>query len=199
MSRQNEAVLEKLRGALNSPPSVRKLLITMRAQSVTRMDLALAKILLTERNERGIYISIDRPDKHVLMILEKHNVAGPAEVSFALEPRPRRLVIVTGIFSPAIFIGDILSRLSDPRTGPDLDAELRGMNFLMVDNLSSLAAYNGPRGIDACFGHIAMFLDRYRSMRFIAVAGQDSLGALGPGATGFFNAEVGIPDNWLLD
>jgi len=199
MTRQNEAVMQKLRSALASPPPVRKLLITMRAQSVTRVDLAVAKILLSERNERGIYITIDRPDKHVLMILEKHNIAGSSEVSFAAEPRPKRLVIAPGIFSPAIFIGEMLSRLSDPQSGSTLDAELRGMNFLMVDNLSSLAVYNGPRGIDACFGHVAMFLDRYRSMRFIAVAGRDSLGALGPGATGFFNAEVGIPDEWLID
>lgn len=199
MTRQNEAVLQRLRSALASPPSVRKLLVTMRAQSVTRLDLAVAKILLTERGERGIYITIDRPDKHVLLILEKHNVAAAADVSSVPEPRPKRLVIAPGIFSPAIFIGEMLSRIADARTGAALDAELSGMNFLMVDNLSSLGVYNGPRGIDACFGHVAMFLDRYRTMRFIAVAGRDTLGALGPGARGFFNAEVSIPDEWLMD
>jgi len=199
MTRQNEAVLQKLRGALGSPPSVRKLLITMRAQSVTRMDIAVAKILLSERNERGIYITIDRPDKHVLAILEKHNITRPGEIASGMEPIAKKLFIAQGIFSPAIFIAELLNRIGNPHTGPALDAELRGMRFVMVDNLSSLAAYNGPKGIDACFGHVAMLLMQYPSMRFIALAGRDSLGALGPGAPGFFNSEIGIPDDWLMD
>jgi len=199
MTRQNEAVMQKLRGALDSPPSIRKLLITMRAQSVTRVDLAVAKILLSERNERGIYITIDRPDKHVLMILEKHNITGPGEASSEMEPVAKRLFIAKGIFSPAVFIAELMNRTANPHSGPALDAELRAMRFLMVDNLSTLAAYNGPKGIDACFGHVAMFLMKYPSLRFIALAGRDSLGALGPDAPGFFNMMVGIPDDWLMD
>ncbi len=199
MSGQNEAVLQKLRGALDSPPAVRKLLFTMRAQSVTRMDLAVARILLAERKEQGIYITIDRPDKHVLMILQKHNVAGPDEVSSGLDPKRKRLFIAQGILSPAVFIAELLTRTSKPHGGPALDAALRKMRFLMVDNLSSLAAYNGPKGIETCFGHVAMMLMRYSSMRFVAVAARDSLGALGPDARGFFNKEVDIPDGWLMD
>ncbi|MBM4248155.1 MAG: hypothetical protein FJ149_01705 [Euryarchaeota archaeon] len=199
MTRQNEAVMQRLRGALDSPPAVRKLLVTMRAQSVTRMDLAVAKILISERKERGIYVTIDRPDKHVLTILSRHNVAGPGEASTEMEPAGKRLFIAKGIFSPAVFIGELLNRIRDPRSGPPLDAELRAMRFLLVDNLSSLAAYNGPKGIDACFGHVAMMLMQYPSMRFIALAGRDSLPALGPGATAFFNLGVEIPDEWLMD
>jgi hypothetical protein len=199
MSGQNEAVMQKLRGALDSPPPVRRLLFTMRAQSVTRMDLALARILLSERKERGIYVTIDRPDRQVLMILEKHNVARPDEVSSGLEPEQKRLFIARGILSPATFIAELISRISNPHSGPALDAELRNMRFLMMDNLSTLAAYNGPKGIAACFDHVLMLLMRYGSMRFVAVAARDSLDALGPDARGFFNLVVDIPDGWLMD
>jgi len=199
MSGQNEAVMQKLRGALDSPPAARKLLFTMRAQSVTRMDLAVARILLSERRERGIYVTIDRPDKNVIMILQKHNVAGPDDVSSDLEPKEKRLFIARGILSPAVFIAELLSRTSKPHTGPALHAELTRMRFLMLDNLSSLAVYNGPKGIEACFDYVAMMLMRYSSMRFVAVAARDSLDALGPDARGFFNLEIDIPDGWLMD
>ncbi len=199
MSGHNESVLQRLRGALNSPPQVRKILLTMRAQSVTRMDLSVARILITERNERGIYVTIDRPDKHVLSILQKHNIAGPQDATVEMEPNGKKLFIARGILSPAIFISQLLTRTQNLQSGPALDAELRAMRFLMVDNLSSLAAYNGPKGIDACFGHVAMLLMRYPSMRFIAVAGRDSFSVLGNGAKGFFNLEADIPDEWLMD
>jgi hypothetical protein len=199
MSGQNEAVFQKLRGALGAPAPVRKVLITMRAQSVTRMDLAVVRILLAERKERGIYVSVDRPDKQVLSILDKHNLAGPGEAATDMEPGNKKLFIAKGIFSPAVFIAELLNRTENPRSGPGLDRELREMRFLMVDNLSTLSAYNGPKGIDACFGHVAMLLMRYPAMRFIAVAGRESLGALGGPARSFFNAEVDIPDAWLMD
>jgi hypothetical protein len=199
MTRQSEVIHRRLRSSLDSPPTVRRILFTMRAPSVTRINLAILKILLSERNERGIYLTVDRPETHVISILEKHNVAAPSEVSAVPEPRPRRIVIAQGIFSPAIFIDDMFTRLHDSRAGAALDAEIRSMDFLMVDNLSSLAAYNGPKGIDACFEHLAMFLDRYRSIRFLAAAGRDSLDALGPPASTFFNTEVSIPDEWLAE
>ncbi len=199
MTRQSEAIHQKLRGTLESPPSVRRILFTMRAPSVTRVNLAILKILLSERKDRGIYLTVDRPEKHVITLLEKHNLAAPSEVSAVPEPRPRKIVIAQGIFSPAIFIDDMFTRLGDPQAGPALDAEIRTMNFLMVDNLSTLNAYNGPKGIDACFAHLAMFLDRYRSIRFVAAAGRESLTALGAGARSFFDTEVGLPDEWLAE
>jgi hypothetical protein len=163
------------------------------------MDLAVVRILLAERKERGIYVSVDRPDKQVLSILDKHNLAGPGEAATDMEPGNKKLFIAKGIFSPAVFIAELLNRTENPRSGPGLDRELREMRFLMVDNLSTLSAYNGPKGIDACFGHVAMLLMRYPAMRFIAVAGRESLGALGGPARSFFNAEVDIPDAWLMD
>ena len=197
MTHRNELIFQRLRNVLDSPRNVRKILITVRAPSVTRMDFAVLRVLLSEMNQRGIYITVDRPDKYVLQILEKQNLATHAEVSFVAGPPPRRIVIATGVFSPAAFIDELFLRLADPRTRPGLNQELADMKFLIVDNLSSLAAYNGPNGIAACFGRISLLLNAYPSMRFVAVAARDSFAAVRSGALGFLDMEVDIPDDWF--
>jgi len=197
MTQKSELIFQRLRNVLDSPRNVGKVLITVRAPSVTRTDLAVLRVLLSEMNQRGIYITVDRPDKQVLQILERQNLASHAEVSFHAGPPPRRIVIATGVFSPAVFFDELFLRLADPRTRPGLHQELADMKFLIVDNLSSLAAYNGPNGIAGCFGRISQFLNAYPSIRFVAVAARDSLAAVRPWASGFFDMEVDIPDEWL--
>jgi hypothetical protein len=197
VTHKTELIFQRLRNVLGSPPNVRRIFITVRAPSVTRTDIAVLRVLLSEMNQRGIYITVDRPEKHVLEILERQNLATHAEVSFVAGPPPRRIVIATGVFSPAAFIDELFLRLADPRTRPGLHQELADMKFMIVDNLSSLAAYNGPAGIAACFGRISQFLNAYPSIRFVAVAARDSFAAVRPGALGFLDMEVDIPDDWF--
>jgi len=197
VTQKTELIYHRLRNVLGSPPNVRRIFITVKAQSVTRTDIAVLRVLLTEMDQKGVYITVDRPEKHVMEILERHNLASHADVSFVAGPPQRRIVIATGVLSPAAFFDDLFLRLADPRTRPGLDQELAGMKFLMVDNLSSLAAYNGPNGIAASFGRISQFLNAYPSIRFVAVAARDSFAAVRPGALGFLDMEVDIPDDWF--
>ena len=198
MSQQSELIFQRIRNLLSSPGNIKKILIPVRAPSVTRINLAVLKVLLSERNERGIYLTVDRPDKHVLEILEKQNIATPSETSSLPEPPMRRIVVAPGVFTPAVFIDEMFLRLSDARSRPGLDAELRGMNFMMLDNLSTLSAFNGPMGIATSFERTSAFLGSYPHFRFIAVAARDTLAALRPAAQGFFDLEAGIQDDWLV-
>lgn len=198
MSVQSELIFQRIRGLLESPGNVRRILIPVRAPSVTRINLAVLKVLLSERKERGIYLTVDRPDKHVLEILEKQNLATPAEVSSLPDPPVRKIVVAPGIFTPAVFIDEMFLRLSNPRTRAGLDGELRGMSFMMLDNLSTLSAFNGPMGLATCFERASAFLGSYPHFRFIAVAARDTLAALRPGAQGFFDLEADIRDDWLV-
>jgi hypothetical protein len=198
MTHQSELIFQKVRNVLNTPRNVRRILFTVRAPSVTRINLAVLKVLLSERNERGIYLTVDRPDKYVLEILEKQNLASRAEISSLPEPPPRRIVVAPGVFSPAVYLDEIFLRLSDPRTRPGLDNELCTMSFLILDNLSTLTAFNGPKGIAACFEKMFLFLNTYPSIRLVAVAARDTLSALRPEAHGFFEMAVDLPDDWFI-
>ena len=195
MTRHSELILHKVRGALEPPAKARRLLFEVRSQSVTRIDLTVLKVLLSENNERGVFITVDRPDKHLIGILERQNLAPPEGAG---QPR-KRLFIAGAMFSPAIFVDKLLSQLSDARKGPSLQEEMQGMGFVMLDNFGSLGVYNGPRAIAVFIERVMVLLGLFPSLRFLTCAPRGSIGGLGPAVEGFFEQTIEIPDAWFAE
>ncbi len=179
MAGRNILVLEHLRKELAT--QCKRILVTVRAPQVDRINLAVLRILLTERAERGIYLSIDKPDDMVAHILERYNIA-PAEMGRAdtgqqqtgvVEPKSadaganRRVLIVSGIFCPTIFLDSIDAAVSTPEGGAELLEELRGMDFLMVDNLLSMTLYNSWRKTEEFFARLDVLQHKFPNLRLL--------------------------------
>ena len=77
MTKKNLIILNKLRQEVHT--DYRRILFLVKAPQIARINLAILRICLTERKERGIYISIDKPDKHVKQILERHNISSEGD------------------------------------------------------------------------------------------------------------------------
>jgi len=201
MTRQNIQIIQSVRSALGSPKNIRRFLFTVRAPSVARINLAVLRILLEERKERGIYLSVERPDKHLMMILERQNLAARSEVcNLGDNPKPpKRVVIATEMVNPVVLIDEMFLALSDKAKGATLDAEIRGMGFIIVDNLATMAIYNTQKDIDEFFRKSNLFLERFPNQKMFTVTARSGYDELHAAARKFAQIEVDIPDEWLLE
>jgi hypothetical protein len=201
MTRQNIQIIQSIRSALGSPKNIRRFLFTVRAPSVVRINLTVLRILLEERKERGIYLSVEQPDKHVMLILERQNLAARAEVGILTEnPKPpKRVIIATEMVNPVVLIDEIFHTLTDKVRGPTLDADMKGMSFIIVDNLATMAIYNTQNDINEFFKKSNQFLERYPGQRMFTVTARNGGDELHAEAKKFAQLEVDIPDEWLLE
>ncbi len=196
MSYKSELIFQELRRALDRP-GARGVFVSVRAPSVTRINLAVLRVLLTERRERGIYLAVDRADKHLLELLERHNLAAPSEVSEIAGDRPKRVVVAAGVISPIEFLDEVLARLSDPAKAPALEEDLRSFHFIMIDNLSSLDIYSGERAQERFFRGLAELLQRFTNLRCVMVTAREGSPEMSAHAANLCQVRVDIKDEWL--
>ncbi|MEM2869105.1 MAG: hypothetical protein QW379_01600 [Thermoplasmata archaeon] len=197
MSYRSELIFQELRRALERP-GAGGVLVTVRATSVTRINLSVLRVLLTERGERGIFLSLDRPDRHMLELLERHNLAAPGEASSSQETRPKKIVVAAGVISPVEFLDEVLARLSDRERAPALEEDLRSFQFIMVDNLSSMALYSGPRNLERFFRGMEELLLRFPNLRCVFVTARGAPPEVMALARRVCPVEVDIKDEWLI-
>lgn len=190
-----------MRIALDGPRNIRKMLFTVRAPSVTRINLAILRGLMEERRERGIYLSVERPDKHLMMILEKQNLASEKDVGLLPDaPKPpKKVIIAVEMVCPTVLIDEINLALSDRTKGAVLENEMKGMSFLMVDNLATMAIYNSSRDIAEFFRKSGEFLERFPQLRMVMVTARSNYPELHEMARKFTQTVTDIPDEWLLE
>jgi len=192
VTRKNVQILNAIREVLRS--DTRVLVFDVPMPHITRINLAVLRIAISELGKKGIYISIDRPDRNVLSILERHNVAVPgesvtattgierssqgiAEMAIARVPaNPQggppsaiarnRILIISGIFCPTLFLDSVEAAIRSPSEGTaNLLKELQNMDFIMIDNISTMAAYNSGESIAEFFRRFDIFLGQFPRMR----------------------------------
>lgn len=197
MSYKSELIFQELRRALNTP-AVRGVLVTVRAPSVTRINLAVLRILLTERSERGVYLAVDRADKHLLELLERHNLTAADEVSVYQGDSPKRIVVAAGVISPIEFLDEVRSRLSDGARAAALEEDLRAFQFIMIDNISSMGIYSSPYTLERFFRGMAELLQRFRNLKCVMVTAREAIPQLSASAAALCQVKVDIKDEWLM-
>ena len=210
MTGRNVLILEHLRKELATER--KRILITVRAPQVDRINLAVLRIMLTERGERGIYLSIDKPDDMVAHILERYNVApaemgradtGQQQTSTAVDSSihgpgaNRRVLIISGIFCPTIFLDSIDAAVSTPEGGKELFEEFRGMDFLMVDNLLSMPLYNSWRKTEEFFARLDVLQQKFPHLRLLMTTDKQQDGRLYDLAAAICDIEVELRQELL--
>lgn len=209
MTRKNLLLLNKLRQEIYSDTG--RLLFTVRGPQISRINLSILRVCLSERKERGIFISIDKPDKHVKSILERQNISsdgsyvdtglkadwGHEGIQSPMESR-KKVLVVSGIFCPTLFLDSIDATMNQsPEAKERLNTELQDMNFVMVDNLSTLTIYNSQGKIQEFFKRFDKFLTDFPNLRAYLSTDRNINQETYALARGIVEKEVEILDEWL--
>jgi len=210
MTKKNLMILNRIRQEVNSANN--RFLFVVRTPQIARINLTVLRILMAERKERGIYISIDKPDKHVKQILERHNIsregsyvdtgvhaenANPEAISAPMEAS-NKILVVSGIFCPTLFLDSIdATKASSPEAKARIVGELRTMNFIMVDNVSTMIAYNSNTKIHEFFVRIDAFLKEFPNIRAFMSTDKNLPPDIYQAARKAVDREVEILDEWL--
>ena len=209
MTKKNLMILTRIRQEVNSANS--RFLFVVRTPQIARINLTVLRILMAERKERGIYISIDKPDKHVKQILERHNISregsyvdtgvraenAPETISNPMEAS-NKILVVSGIFCPTLFLDSIDATMaSSPEAKARIMGELQTMNFIMVDNVSTMIAYNSNAKIHEFFGRFDAFLKAFPNIRAFMSTDKNLPTDIYQAARKTVDREVEILDEWL--
>jgi len=209
MTKKNLMILNRIRQEVNSEN--RRFLFVVRTPQIARINLTVLRILMAERKERGIYISIDKPDKHVKHILERHNISRegsyvdtgvhaepPPEAISEPMSTPNKILVVSGIFCPTLFLDSIDATIaSSPEAREKIAGELNSMNFIMVDNISTMMAYNSNTKIHEFFKRFDAFLNEYQNIRCFLSTDRNLPSDVYQEARKAVDREVEILDEWL--
>jgi len=209
MTKKNLIILNKLRQVVNT--DYMRILFLVKAPQIARINLAILRICLTEMKERGIYISIDKPDRHVKQILERHNISKEgsyvdtglsATTGHHQEIAPptgsKKVLVVSGIFCPTLFLDSIDATMaSSPEARDRLLKELGAMNFIMIDNLSTMSIYNSEKKIDEFFVRFDSFIQRFPNLRVFMSTDKAVHKDIYQLARKSTEHEVDILDEWL--
>jgi hypothetical protein len=209
MTRKNLLLLNKLRQELYSDNH--RLLFTVRGPQISRINLSILRVCLSERKERGIFISIDKPDRHVKSILERHNISkegGYVDTGLKADgshngiqspiESKKKVLVVSGIFCPTLFLDSIDTTLNTtPEAKERLTSELKEMNFIMIDNLSTLTIYNSQGKIQEFFNRFDKFLTDFPNLRAILSTDKNINQETYALARRVTEKEVEIQDEWL--
>ena len=209
MTKKNLIILNKIRQEVNSDN--RRFLFVVRTPQIARINLTVLRILMAERKERGIYISIDKPDKHVKHILERHNISRegsyvdtgvhaeqtPEAISAPMST-PNKILVVSGIFCPTLFLDSIDATVaSGPEAKERIVGELASMNFIMVDNISTMMAYNSNGKIHEFFARFDAFLKEFTNLKCYLSTDRNLPEDVYQVARKMVDREVEILDEWL--
>jgi hypothetical protein len=208
MTKKNLIILSRIRQEVNSANN--RFLFVVRTPQIARINLTILRILMAERKERGIYISIDKPDKHVKQILERQNISregsyvdtgvhaenAPETISAPMETA--KILVVSGIFCPTLFLDSIDATMaSSPEAKARIMNELRTMNFIMVDNISTMIAYNSNSKIHEFFARFDAFLKEFPNIRAFLSTDKNLPPDIYQAARKAVDREVEILDEWL--
>ena len=209
MTKKNLIILNKLRQEVHT--DYRKILFLVKAPQIARINLAILRICLTERKERGIYISIDKPDKHVKQILERHNISKEGSYvdtgissstgqhqKISPPTGSKKVLVVSGIFCPTLFLDSIDATMaSSPDAKDKLLKELGSMNFIMIDNLSTMSIYNSKKKIEEFFQRFETFMQKFPNLRVFMSTDKSVQKDIYQMARRATEHEVDILDEWL--
>lgn len=209
MTRKNLLILNKLREEIYSKAN--RFLFLVRAQQIARINLSILRICLSERKERGIYISIDKPDKHVKQILERQNISreggyvdtglsstGEHQAISSPMGANKRILVVSGIFCPTLFLDSIeATKAASAEARGRIEAELASMNFIMLDNISTMVIYNSHAKVHEFFKRFDDFCKGYPNLRVYMSSDKNIPPDVYQLARSVIDREVEILDEWL--
>jgi len=175
------ALLDDLRQRLEGEGS-RRLLFISRYSLIPKLNLTLLDLLLRVRKERGVYLSIDRPHKFMDLLLKKREIPREGLTYVDLVTKGsvgdgsigdvKALLSVGGFFWLKL-LTNTFDHVYDGVSGQTTKFSIEGTQFLLLDNLSVMPAYNSESSIREFFQELHNLLDRYSTVRVYLVTHGD--------------------------
>ncbi|MGQ9582129.1 MAG: hypothetical protein ACUVV6_01270 [Thermoplasmatota archaeon] len=152
-----------------------RILITCPYTRILRVDMAILRVCLDIRREKGIYISIDRPHGFVQSGLRKMGV--PLEglmfidaISKLTGTRAEGAMVrfLTSVYSIPI-LDDLFSRAYLPEGRQTHFVRLEEMGFLLVDNITVMLQYATMEKVRRLVTGLTDMVRKFTDMRSIIV------------------------------
>lgn len=211
MTRQNILLQQHLRrGLAKGAPADRRFLFTVNSTRISRIDLALLRICLYERDERGIFISVERPDRTMETLLGRMNIA-PASIGsadtgatsspmagpVASPPAKKKVYVVSGLMCPTLFLDAVEAGMRSGGQKSELLSEISSLDFIMLDNLSAMGIYNTMPKVAEVFSRLQAFISHFASMNVIMVADKNIYPEVYAMARKYADRETEIGEEWF--
>ena len=134
--------------------------------NLVRVNLVLLKAFLEEKRKKGMMITIDRPHQYVSHLMQLHGV-DQTNLTFidaiSTHSADTKGGAVAREFQRGPFhIETLPDFLTRPDNGSGLAVDMSKMDFVIIDNVSTLLTYNSMDSIKRFF---VKYLDVLRSLR----------------------------------
>ncbi|MFH1721845.1 MAG: hypothetical protein ABH950_04480 [Candidatus Altiarchaeota archaeon] len=144
--KQTEQTYAKLKKEMEGLGDDAIVLVSCRAESHMRMILALLAIVLNEKSQGGVYISVSRPFRYILNNLEENDIE--IEDLFAIDCVSR----MAGKVSEKM---DTVAYVENPSSLEEISMYMdrmlmkvgSGKKFILLDSLSSILIYNNQKSV----------------------------------------------------
>ena len=159
MFEKDMCVMKKLLGEISDSENGRRIMLTVKYNQVSKVDLIVLRTLLEGMGKRGLFVTIDRPHQYMDYLLRLNKIDHSNLTFLDMISNISGEVPTLGAnvkFGPSPFgIASLIEMLENGGTaldGGSIDVAI--LDFLMIDNLSSMLVYNS-------IGEVTSFLERY--------------------------------------
>ncbi len=153
-------------------------LISVKYTNLVRLNLVLLKALLERKRKKGIMITIDRPHQYVSHLLQLHGI-DQSNLSFvdaiSVQSSDTKGGAVAAEFQKGPFHIEVLPEFIAGSNGSDADisSEFSMVEFVVMDNVSTLLTYNTMASVETFFTKYLDVLRERSTHRVITVLAMD--------------------------
>jgi len=185
-----------------SKKDIRKFLVTVKTGKIVHVNLTLLDHFLAKRNERGMYISIDRPHKYIEILLKKKRIPREKLMYVDVATRATGDAMGRSFLSIGGFLWlKILSNtfedmyLSDSKKCDKVD--LFSLDFVVIDNAAVLPAYNSMDSIREFFAEFGNIMRDHKNLKAFIVTPRDLHPKMYETMRNFVDDVIEIKDEWV--
>ncbi len=188
---------------LLEPREERRVLLTAKYGQLPRLNLALLRFMLERKGRRGAYISIDRPHKYAELLLRRNKIPHEQLTFVDMVTRneggrsadTKSMLSAGGFFWLKLLSGSY-PHIFAPGSETPVALNMDTQDFLLLDNVAILPAYNSEPAIREYFLELANLLDARPRLRAYLVTHSEIHAGLMEIIEGFSDIVLDIGGEW---
>ncbi|MEW5937398.1 MAG: hypothetical protein AB1665_06245 [Candidatus Thermoplasmatota archaeon] len=156
------ALMRRLLGEISGREDCRRVLLSVKYNQISRINLLLLKLLLEHRGMRGVFVTIDRPHQYMAYLLRLNKVNHDKLIFIDMISRYSGGAEITAgnvRFGSGPFGTTDLLRMMESGGAAlgQASVDMGLVDFIMIDNLSAMLVYND-------LPEVSTFVQRYLSL-----------------------------------
>jgi hypothetical protein len=199
----SDALEERLIAEFSNAPAQARFLFSCRFTKILRLNLILLRICLGKRSEKGMFISIDRPHSYTQIALKKHAIPQEGIIYIDLISKltgtpaeESQVKFLASGYAPKI-LSDYFSRAYIHEGAMKHFINLEEMNFILVDNLSTMLQYATMDKVKKFMGDLLELLKKHASMRAMLIVDPKENPEVHALLRPYCEREIPVMEDWL--